>query len=332
MSRLPNIFYNVVNDEDSTTELLCNFMRFTAFRRAFLNLFLPNNLASEVMWDAVETQVDLSGFGRADVVIQNDVLTALIEVKTTYERDLTENQPSGYLAYLSRHTRNTAREPWLVFLVPGKWAHRAYLDEALQSAMNSHARDVKTKVITWEQVIAIVEDNGLHSLSPALNDFSELIASQIAPKPVVFTMKEVIMLFSNEIPTALSKLRKLVDDIQALSATYNVRPSNSKDEYGFYMYDAEGQKVFWFGLWLPFWQRHELPLSFGVAEKWPLTAREAFAKAYSGPTKQFDKYAAGSVPQECFASDNAVDAVWQRVQPIMDAIRAAILKANAARV
>lgn len=330
MSRQANIFYRVVNDEDSTTDLLCNFMRFAAFRRAFLNLFLPTKLASEVMWDAVDTQVHLSGSGRADLVIQNDDLTALIEVKTTYGRELTENQPSGYLDYLSR---TATRERWLVFLVPEKWTHRAFLDQTLRSKMTSKTNDVKTKIITWEQVLAIVEDNDLHTLSPALNDFSELIASRIAPKPVVFTKKEVLVLFTNEIPTALFKLRKLVDDIQSLSATYNVRPSNSKEEYGFYMYDADGQGVFWFGLWFPFWQQHELPLSFGVADKFPLAARNAFAKAYNGPTKHFDEFVAGSVPQVCFASDdNAVDAVWQRIQPIMDAIRTATAKGIAAKV
>lgn len=327
MPRPSNIFHNVVTNEDSTTELFCNLLRFAAFRYAFLKLFLSDELISNITWEDIDTQFDLSGSGRADLVIQSGDVSALVEIKTTYGRALTENQPAGYLQYLSR---SAARETWLVFLVPGKWSHRQELNDRLHSA-SAHAPRVNTKLITWEEVMGIIEDNDFRLLSPVVNDFSGLIASRIAPTPVVFTKKEVLVLFSNEIPAALSKLRKLVDDIQVLCTSYNVRPSKNKDEYGFYMFDADGKEVFWFGLWLSFWERHGTPLSFGVAERWPSNARTSFATAYKGATKQFDKFVAGSVPQECFASDDPVDAVWQRVRPIMDAIKTATEKGIGAK-
>jgi len=81
MRRVQNIFHNIVTDENSTTELLCNLLRFDVFRVPFLELILPGIDSSEIAWDHIETQIDHGEFGRPDIQIRNGSILALIEVK-----------------------------------------------------------------------------------------------------------------------------------------------------------------------------------------------------------------------------------------------------------
>jgi len=120
MARIPNIFHNLVTDEDPTTELLCNLMRFAAFRRPLLARFVSDVMAAQIRYEDIETQVDLDGHGRPDLVITNDNIHALVEVKVTQHRELTDNQPDGYFSFLSK---DKTPERWLVFLVPKGWQH-----------------------------------------------------------------------------------------------------------------------------------------------------------------------------------------------------------------
>ena len=97
MPRVQNVFHNIVTDENSTTELLCNLLRFDDFRAPFLKLILPDFDSSEIAWDHIETQIDHGKFGRPDIQIRNGSLLALIEVKVVASLDTTKNQPDGFV-------------------------------------------------------------------------------------------------------------------------------------------------------------------------------------------------------------------------------------------
>jgi hypothetical protein len=89
MARTSNIFHNLVTDEGSTTELLCNLMRFAAFRRPLLARFLSDACAAQIGYEDIDTQVDLESHGRPDLIVRNDGVCALVEVKVTeYQREL----------------------------------------------------------------------------------------------------------------------------------------------------------------------------------------------------------------------------------------------------
>jgi hypothetical protein len=60
-------------------------------------------------------------------------------------------------------------------------------------------------------------------MNPFLNDFYELL---IGLTSVVFTSKEILMLFSNEIPAALSRLQQVVDGVRDRSTAYKIRTSS----------------------------------------------------------------------------------------------------------
>lgn len=135
MSRIANVFYNLVTDENSTTELLCNLMRFTAFRRPLLARFLSDTCACKVSWEDIDTQVHLPNCGCPDLLIENDELLALVEVKVKQNQGLTDNQPEGYFAFL---LQNHAPQRWLVFLVPKRWEHLQSLEDRLVRLRVSH--------------------------------------------------------------------------------------------------------------------------------------------------------------------------------------------------
>ena len=170
MARTSNIFHNLVTDEDSTTELLCNLMRFAAFRRPLLARLLSEACASQIVYDDIDTQVDLRGSGRPDIVIKNEDVCALVEVKVTQYQGLTDNQPDGYFSFL---LNDETRERWLLFLVPKDWIHLGSLNESLaRLTAANRAGGIRTGVVYWDDVLTVIEENDLQALNPFLADFS----------------------------------------------------------------------------------------------------------------------------------------------------------------
>lgn len=320
MDRRSNIFHNIVTDEDSTTEVLCNLMRFGAFRRLLLAKLFSPECAATISFDDIGTQVDLGSFGRADIAISNGNVSAIVEVKVEQYCGLTDNQPNGYLSYLAKER---AAERWLVFLVPTQWMHFRYLEEALNLSSTAK-RGIRTRVLSWEDVVTVIEESDLQELSPFIDEFYQLLLARIRPTPIVFSAPEVVMLFSKEFPNALSKLDGLIGEIQKKSNMYRSQQQRARalcpEEYGLYFSNARNQQVLWFGAWTEFWKEEGIPLCFGVDDKWPAPVRDAFRTAYKGTTKRFQKWTLGWVPQEVFASENAVDKVWGQLAPVLEAV------------
>ena len=333
MARGNNIFYNLVNNENSHTELLCNLMRFAAFRRPMLAKLLPGlpeTCASQIGFEDIDTQASFENCGRPDLIIENATLYALVEVKIYQFRAPTANQPNGYFKILTDDKEKT-RERWLAFLVPKGWEYRHRLDEDLEKLKaDYHAGIIHTHVAEWEDVLTVIEDNELQILNPFLNEFYQLLVAWLRPQPITFNTTEVLMLFNNKIPTALSKLDKLVLEIRAKSSTYKVdgpeRPKGlcPEEEYGLYFRNDQDLPVLWFGVWIDFWKEKGFPLCFGVAVTSSPAVIAAFKK-YPGKTMRFpDKnptWILGWVSQETLADEkNAVDEVWKQLAPVLDAV------------
>ena len=322
MPRTSNIFHNLVTDEDSTTELLCNLMRFAAFRRPLLARFLSEACAAQIAYDDIDTQVDLGGSGRPDIIIRNDKVCALMEVQVTQYQELTGNQPDGYFSFLSK---DKTPERWLVFLVPKGWVNLRSLEEFLGLLNAAHRNgSIRTRVVYWEDVLAVIEENDLQALNPFLGEFYQLLLARFIPRAIVFSTREVLMLFSKEFPAALSNLDQLIGQIQEKSSAYKSRPQRARalcpEEYGIYFANARDDTVLWFGVWTDFWKQEGLPLCFGVDDKWPTAVREAFRASYKGNTKRFQNWTLGWISQEALASDSAVEQVWTQLAPVLDAV------------
>jgi hypothetical protein len=236
MARSLNIFHNLVTDENSTTELLCNLMRFAAFRRPLLTfLFQKSFVLDKISFEDISTQATIER-GRPDIFISNDDISALIEVKVTKFQSLTENQPDGYFSFLAKQNKG---ERWLVFLVPKGWRQLQFLQEAFEKLKVSHNDGIiNTAIKYWEDVIEVIEDNDLQELNPFLNEFYQILVARHNPEPITFNAEEVIMLFNKNFPTALAKLDKLIGQIQEKGSTFKSTWSRDKklrpEEYGIY--------------------------------------------------------------------------------------------------
>src|SRR5262249_36986903 len=149
--------------------ILCNLMRFSAFRQPLLTKLFSPECAAGIAYDDFETQVHLGRLGRADIVIANQSVSAIVEVKVEDFCGVTENQPNGYLSYLANQD---VPERWLAFIVPPRWAHRRELDQALGSAKHG---SIRTRVLSWEDVLGVIELGDLQNLSPFIDEFYRLL-------------------------------------------------------------------------------------------------------------------------------------------------------------
>ena len=335
MAREQNIFHNLVTDENSTTEVLCNLMQFTAFRRLLLAKLLPGlpeTCASQISFDDIDTQARFDDCGQPDLIIKNDVLYALVEVKIYPFRAPTVNQPNGYFKVLTDDKDKTP-ERWLVFLVPKGWEYRQCLNEDLKKLKDDyHDGIIHTHVAEWEDVLAVIEDNDLQNLNPFLNDFYQMFDEQFRPKPIKFNQKELSMLFSKDFPAALSKLDNLICKIKEMSTAYNYQSTWAtrekklcpNDGYALEFCNAQGQKVLWFGVWTDFWMETGYPLCFGVWDGFDPAIQAAFKEIYHGDTKYGGHWTMGWISKETLEGENAVEEVWKQLAPVLKAVVKAV--------
>jgi hypothetical protein len=323
MPRSSNIFHRLVANEDSHTELLCNLMQYSAFRRPLLLRILSERCAQQIKYDDIDTQVVLPESGRPDIIIEGDTVYAVVEVKVDPGRGLTGNQPDAYFRYLAT---KTCPDRWLVFLLPPGWSDGPRLRESLARLEATQGDGgVRTCIVNWHDVLDIIESNDLQAISPFFDQFHQLLEVRFRPKPIVFTRKEVFMLFSKDVPVALSKLDKLIDQIQEKSSsTYKSDRKRSRglpgDEHGIYFKNDQETPVLWFGVWTDFWKAENIPLCFGVDDKWLPPILKAFRSSYKGNTKSFEGWTLGWVPEQTLASENTLEEIWTQLAPVLQAV------------
>jgi len=262
LGRLQNIFYGIVNSENSMTELLCNFMAYKPFRNAFLKLFLDQG-ADSISYDDFQTQYTTDvNHSRPDMVVVNDECEILVEVKT-WDMGLTCNQPESYLDSLSN-----SQKPYkcLVFLVPSNYTHLSEWNQRVDAWDKLGKNKVPVKKVNWDEIISIIEQNDLNLLSDRFRDFYELLKSWFKIEPVIFSSMEVSYMFSSEIPIVLTKLYSIIDEVKDhCSQIYNVSKSINNEEYGIYIKNREdNNQLLYIGVWYDFWKEYGCPLCFGV--------------------------------------------------------------------
>ena len=143
MSRQKNIFYKVAKDENSTTEIFCNLLGNKFFRDKFLEKFLDQKFISNIRYEEdINTQY-CSTHGRPDLIIENETVKIIVEVKIDKYRGLTPKQPDGYLKELEESAQNNK---WLIFLIPKGYVHFGEDDLEKIRSKYSHA-DIKIEIV-----------------------------------------------------------------------------------------------------------------------------------------------------------------------------------------
>ena len=330
MNRDQNIFYKLVNDENSTTELLCNLMSFASFRRALLARLLPgSSFIDHIEHEDIDTQITLdSGNGRPDVVIDSDRIYSILEIKTELDCTLTENQPDGYLSHLLVSDEKYSEkycEKWLVFLVPKGWIYEyAVKDRFNQIKADSTHNLINTSILYWEDVLDIIEGTNLKELNPFFNDFHKMLVRWYRPKQISFTKREFDMILTKEIPEILEKLDELMEQIYSKSRAYKCYKHHSGrqlccEERSIYFQNEQGEDIFYFGVWTPFWKERGYPFCYGVYKEHPnVESFRNVCKATNKDTIEFRNWIMSWISPETLAKENVADEIWRELQIVLD--------------
>ncbi len=325
MPRDLNIFHNLVDDEPSTTELLCNVMRFTALRDLLLGRFLTEPCATRIAFEDITTRARL-GEGDPDIVIENSDVYAFVEVKIDPFRELTLRQRDG--SYLRLLAKDKRQERWLVFLVPEGWEFLPVVQQLCGGLDTDRPDGVHTRVRFWKRdVLDVIERSGLNELNQIVTEFCLLLAPKF--RVIAFSPEEARMLVSKDLGTAVSKLFGMVEKVRDKSKQKGYKQSSTLTGE-IYFRNSAGENILWFGIWPDFWKESGFPLSFGVEDTWGQKSVERFREAFKTITGKsawdFKSgkrvWTLGWITEETLKSEKLVDDVWQQLETVMKEIQA----------
>jgi hypothetical protein len=255
-SNKPNIFGQVANNEDRITALLYNFLYYKAFRDAFAQKI--GLQPSDIMHQDFSLQFRTEDCGIPDLRLSNDKVEYLFEVKVYDYRELTENQPEGYLEYLESSSLFNKR---LYLLAPRSYKHRKDFFERSDTFKQKKNSTTLVASIYWEDIIQILEEEELANLSPLFAEFSDFLKNWF--KHIDYRDLNLELMYHKEYAQSLRKLYELVDELYKNLAGADIELTMSNklpNEYGFYLHQGAENEIY-FGNWLPVWEEHGYPLT-----------------------------------------------------------------------
>lgn len=281
-----NIFYNVIRNETSLTEVFCNLMQYKAFRDLFLNFLNTCNEKNgntiidieKIKYSDFETEKNFSfkileddiskKIGRGDLILTIDSIDYIVEIKIKNNTKTTKNQPDGYLEYLKEQDKknnidNDEYKKRLFFLIPKGYKHKDNL------------KKVENNILYWEDFLNKLKKSELNQLDIFINDFYNVVFetwfyfSKLDFNNIELNYiynKEKLKMDNSAIPTIMMKLLNIVDELQDTFKANKYDESLNALEYVFWVKDSNGEKVFWFGLDYEVWEQHKNPLVIGFTD------------------------------------------------------------------
>ena len=294
--REKNIFYNVLRNETSLTEIFCNLLQYKVFRDLFLEMVNEKckvlgieefNLAS-VKYENFSTEVDLgsndkeenSKKGRADLVFayRNEV-EYIFELKIETYTNLTDNQPESYLKYLEVDEKDEANKR-LFFILPKGYLHKDEIIERWMKVKNHNysERNIKHQFLYWENILDKIKEKELHKLNPFIHDFYEIMGYRwFYYEDIEFSQKEIELInlaredkmSKNEnVPELMMKLLKIVDETYSKFEINNKNDKQHAEYYGYYLrnsqYEIPENWDIWFGIDYEIWSKEKFPLTIQI--------------------------------------------------------------------
>ncbi len=271
--RIDNIFFNLIKNETSLTEALCNLMSLKSFRNHFLNFIKIENFnisIEDVKFNNFLTEKDFGKdfalnesnedkkIGRGDLILELNNNEFIFELKIEISTGLTKNQPDGYLKYLRQ---NNFSQNNLFFIIP-----KDYKDSKLELINDSN-------ILYWEDFIDSLKRNGLTDID-YINDFCKILDSRwFYFESIEFNSYESNLINGTEelkmenknIPSIMMSLFEKVNIIQD-KFTNKSQNNQYKDsiQYGFFLKNKDKKDILWFGIDYEFWKLSGVPFSIGI--------------------------------------------------------------------
>lgn len=283
--REDNIFYNVIRNETSLTEVFCNFMKYKQFREIFLNLVAEKNelfkeLKSHIKFDNFITEKVLDeNQGRVDLVLNVNDDKYLFELKIDIYRKLTPNQPINYLNSLNNKNEN------LFFILPKRYMHVSELCTKWNEKNSTYlVETIKEKnILYWEDILNAIRKNELDKLNSFINEFCDILDYRwFKYEKITFTTQELELIFSNKkdkgykmleersMPKTISKLFEIVDEVY-LKLEENINKKEDKQACNYYGYflksnpnEISNDFAIFFGVDFEIWENKGHPITIQI--------------------------------------------------------------------
>jgi hypothetical protein len=307
LNRTENIFFGIVNSENSMTELFCNYMAFKPFRDLFLTLFLKKEELEKFKYRDFQTQntVEINN-SRPDITIANDDFEILIVVKTT-NSGLTDNQPISYLQHLQSSIKENT---YLIFLIPLNYLHEnEWSSKIIEFSKQFPKSKVKTRIVYWEDIIHVIKRSELFQISEKVNEFYHFLKMWFEVQKVTFSKMEVDYMFKPELPQILNKLFEIVNEVKNFSGKkYRGAITSDNLEYSVYFKDENKEYILFFGIWYDFWQEYGSPLCYGIDTKWDSNKLLSFKNRHKNLVSK-DGYVVAPIDSEILNKENATEEI-----------------------
>jgi hypothetical protein len=244
-----NIFQNIVSDENSFTELLCNMMKYDHFKNTFLN-FLGINDTINFDFDTQYRTKEYQSNGRPDFVISSGIDFIFIEIKTG-NTNLTRNQPKGYLKELSSMT---LENKYLYFILPKNYK----FEQELKIKIEKYNKNkIITKIFYWDDFFELLKNEKCDQINDLCKEYYDLIKNWYGYEHIQFFKKENLKMEKLEIGKFVDKIENMVYTIGDLlnSNGYKLKYSKAPGEFGFSIFDKKNKEICWFGAWISLWAK-----------------------------------------------------------------------------
>jgi len=271
--RHQNIFYNLIKNETSLTEVFCNLMSYKAFRDHFIE-FVSELSEFEIPCDSVEyenftteedfgfSQDDSQKNGRGDLILEFDDKKYIFEIKIEAYRDFTINQPDGYIRYLEE---NGQSKKDLYFILPKEHINKDKISSKIDSK----------NIFYWEDLLANIRKKGLTDI-PYVEDFCNILDYRwFYSKTLDFSVYEIdiikkggVTMESKAIPKIMMELFEVVDTLnRQFKNKTNSNEYRDSIQYGFFIKNEKKEPILWFGIDYKFWEETGVPLSIAISKE-----------------------------------------------------------------
>lgn len=251
MHRENNIFYRAVKkDENHTTDLFCNLLKYDFIRDYLLKFFkLP---VENLEYENIDTQKKIEeNKKQPDIIIKNKDIYCFFEIKVKNSK-LQSSQINEYLSELEKE-----KEKLMIYLIPEDYKFENEINTGIKN------KDY-AKIYYWEDFIRYIENSDLSQSNILISEFITFLKSVLGKQDLSLTLNlEEMTLLQNpkDLIVAKNLLNKLYDIIDESAkkvelhfkskiTIYDQTKRNEiSNEYAVYFTDKDEKYILFFGLW-----------------------------------------------------------------------------------
>jgi len=286
MEREKNIFFNIIKNETSLTEVFCNLLNYKAFRDLFLNIVKNKNIdfnESNIGYKNFNTELILDGDnGRSDLHLKANNTEYIFEIKIELYTDLTDNQPEGYLEYLKNRNIEDINKN-LFFILPRGYLHLKDIHKRWINKSKYSKNEIdKKNIIYWNEILSEIKKLELDKLNLFIGEFCKIVDYRwFKYEDIKFLQSEIELINLNSkrkkgydmlsdanIPSLVNKLFKIVDSAYEKLYTVDKYNKQSSEYYGYILnnnkYKIPENWEVWFGVDFEIWASGKSPLTIQI--------------------------------------------------------------------